>query len=412
MKFQVLKELLLNRLSDMISIVDNKSPHPILGHVYLEARDGVLRLIATDTEITLSSTITASIAAEGAITVACDKFHQVVQRMPDQAIVSCTFEDEQFFIQSGNAKMKLATLPAADFPVAQNSEQTTSLTVDGGDLFNILSKVRFSMAKNDVRHYLNGIYLNTVEGQRIEAAGTDGHRLSCAFANLSETQNHKVGFILPEKAANALIKQLNIDTQINEINLNKQVAKDVETINQLDDQIRTLRDAKKFLSREQSKHVSRPVTLQFNDRELSLDTGSHHLITRLIDGKYPDYEQIIPERLESPVLIDRKALLGALRRSQVLLSNNDNGILLRFEGHQVYLSARNMQNETADEKIDIVNPQVMQVEIGLNVSYLIDATSNLEGDTIQMHFEDANRPVLITSQTDPEVRYVIMPMRI
>ncbi|SUO94153.1 DNA polymerase III subunit beta [Suttonella ornithocola] len=411
MKFEIVKNLLFSRLADINGIVDSKSPHPILSHVLVEAKNGQLRLLATDTELSLSAVMPANIQQEGITTVIADKFHQIIHRLPDDVIVQCTLEDDQFHIRAGSSHFKLSTLPAEDFPNIDESETIGEIRLDAADLFNILNKVRFSMAKNDVRHYLNGLLLNVIsDGREIEAAATDGHRLSCAYTPLKTIGSEATQFILPEKATNALIKQLSLDNFLNELQLEKNLASDVETLNIVEDKLKALKDIKRYASREQSRHFERPVTLRMGSRELSLDTGSYHLLTRLIDGQYPDYRQIIPERLESPILIDRKNLLGALRRSQVLLNNVDNGLLLRFEGHQLYLSARNMQNETGEEKLDIVNNEDIRTQIGLNVGYFIDAVSNIDGDTLQMHVEDVNSPVLLTSKDDPEVRYIIMPM--
>ena len=413
MKFELVKESLFKRLGDGNSIIERKTTQPILGHIYVKAQNDRLTLISTDTEVTLQSSITAKIVEEGETTVPCDKFYQIVQRLPEEANITCELIDEQFHIHAAGSHFKLITLPGEDFPVAQNVEHRTSLSLDGAILYNILDKVRFAIANQDVRQYLNGLFLDVVEeGEVLHAVATDGHRLSCAATKLDRPVAPDTHFIVPEKAVNELVKHLSLDTFMAERQLDKRLSHDVEEINQINDELERLKELRKRPIREQVKSLPRPITLHIGERELSLQMENGHLISRLIDGQYPAYERVIPQTQEMPMLVDRERLLSALRRAKVLLSDRHDGIRLRFEGHTLFLSARNMENETAEETLDIVNASNLLIDTGLNINYLIDAVSNIDGENLQIHFEDGESPCLITSIDDPDVRYVIMPMRL
>lgn len=413
MKFEIVKELLFKRLADLNSIVDRKTTQPILGHVCLSVEENLLKLTTTDTEVTIAAQAGINGQINGRTTVPCDRFYQIVQRLNDGTTVQCELIDEQFHIRAGKSHFKLSTLPAEDFPVAENVTHQTSIELDGAVFYTILNKVRFSIANQDPRQYLNGLFLNVVDqGQSIHAVATDGHRLSCAQAHFAQPVNPDTHFIVPEKAVNELVKHASLDSYISELQLKKLLCSSVEETNELNDQLEILKEVRKKPESQQAREFSRPVTLYLGERELSLQSGPYHFVTRLIDGQYPAYEQVIPPLQENPILISRERFLLALRRAKVLLTDRHDGIRMRFEYHQLQLAARNMENETAEESLDIVNAADLQMETGLNINYLIDAVSHVDGDDLQFHFEDGESPCLLTSKENPEIRYVIMPMRL
>lgn len=413
MKFEIVKELLFKRLADLNSIIERKTTQPILGHVYIKAENDQLTLISTDTEVTLRGNARATVLESGKTTVPCDKFYQIVHRLPNGVNISCELIDEQFHIRASGSHFKLVTLPGEDFPVAQSVEHQASLSLDATALYNILNKVRFSIANQDVRQYLNGLFINVIEdGEALHSVATDGHRLSCAYTRLDQAVDSKSHFIIPEKAVNELVKHLSLDSFMNERQLDKQLSHDVEEVNRINDELDQIKELRKRSVKEQMNTLPHPVTVYIGERELSLQTQHYHLISRLIDGQYPEYEKVIPQSQKTPVLVDREVLLHALRRAKVLLIDRHDGIRLRFEGHTLFLSARNMENETAEETLDIVNTAAILLETGLNINYLIDAVSNIDGENLQIHFENAESPCLITSIDDPGVHYVIMPMRL
>lgn len=412
MKFEVVKNILYPRLVDINGIIEKKSPQPILQHLLIEAREGELQLLGTDTEITLTTTLPAHVLEQGSITVSSDLLTQLIAQLPDKALIQIHLENEQLFVKSGKSQFQLQTLPAQDYPVAQQSDKTGEIQLDGLTLFALLNKVRFSMAENDMRHYLNGLQL-ALKDKQIEAVATDGHRLSLASSQVSTSENVPAPLILPAKAVNALSKQLSLDVWISELERQKEACADVESLNTLQDQIDQLKELRKQHSFKRGEANLRLVSLNLGERELSLDNGIYRLSTRLIDGKYPDYEKIIPPQEASPVQIDRKMLLEALKRSRVVLNRKDEtGVIMEFDGHNLTISARNNENETAEEHLDIINPQGLQTRIGLNVNYLISVADTIEGERLQLHLQNNGGPVLITCEEETAVKYVIMPMRI
>lgn len=368
MKISISKTSLLDPLTDLIGIVDSKTTQPILGHICLHAEDGVLTLKSTDTEVALDIRVPAVCHENGETTVPGHKFLNLIRKIPGDVTIDCVLAGEQFEINAAGSKVRLSTLPAADFPMAESPESSHSLTLDARQLHRIMNKVEFSMAREDVRFYLNGLYLNVVDGGTgLHAVSTDGHRLSCAYMPLSHPCG-EISLIIPRKAVRELIKLL--------------------------------------------ARGSGEVTLHISERQLTLTLGSHHLSTRLIDGQYPNYQQVLPPSQEAPILIDTASLNNALERAKVLLIDRHDGIRLRFEGAYLHLAARNLENESLDDKLEIINPENIHLDTGLNINYLMDAVRNIEGENLQIHLTEGERPCLLTSQDDRDVRYVIMPMRL
>ncbi|MBV7433907.1 DNA polymerase III subunit beta [Cardiobacteriaceae bacterium TAE3-ERU3] len=369
MKFSLVKESLLDTLTDINAIVDRKTTSPIISHAHITAKNGQLLLRGTDTEVTLAASVPASIEEEGEITVPAGKFLDVVKHMPSGMFVNCHLDGEQFCIQSGNSRFKLTTLPAEDFPVLEEIDANDAIQINSVRLNQTMQKVKFSMAVQDVRYFLNGMYLRTLgEGNGLHAVSTDGHRLSCALTQMDNVSEESRGIILPKKAVNELIKL--------------------------------------------TGRFDQSLTLHLSDRHLNLQLANYNFTTNLIDGQFPNYEQVIPDYQQHPVIIARQAFLEALQRAKVLLIDRHDGIRLTFDSHQLSLAARNQDNETANETLEIINSRDDVIEAGFNINYLIDAVSNLEGENIQMHFEDGESPCLVTSKEDNNIRYVIMPMRL
>ncbi len=414
MKFEVVKNILLPRLLDINGIIEKNSTHPILTHIYLQVEDGILSLLGTDTELTLTSEIPVEMESNGKITVPSSKFTQIIDKLPNDAKIECSLKDEQFHIKSGKSHFHLQTLPAEDFPVAEEPKMIGEIQLSALALYNALTKVRFSMAENDVRHYLNGLYINIAENEKgIETVTTDGHRLSVGFCPVHEIEETQASFIIPNKAVNALIKQISLDGWIKELQLEKDRCKELEKLNALNDTLEELKQYKKMSLYEAAKKQLRCISLNLAERELHLDNGYYRITTRLIDGNYPDYKQLIPNIQKTPILIDRKTLLNALYRSRVVLSRKeDSGAMLNFNGHMLHLTARNSENEIAEEQIEIVNTQGINENVGININYLIDIADNIEGNTLQIHLENGQSPLLITTEEDVEMQYVVMPMRI
>ncbi|UJF23930.1 DNA polymerase III subunit beta [Suttonella sp. R2A3] len=367
MKFRIVKETLLDALNDINGIVERKSPSVIITHVLIEAKDGALYLTGTDTEVTLKANIAAEIREEGSITVPAGKFADVVKSMPNGVFIDCQLNEAQFVIRAGNSQLNLVTLPSMDFPVLEVSDSDYSIQINSMTLHEAMQKVRFSMATQDVRYYLNGLYLHTLgESNRIHAVSTNGHRLSCAGAQTENSEQSEHGIILPKKAVNELAKL--------------------------------------------TGRFDQSLSLGISQRQLTLHLANYTFTTNLVEGNYPDYENAIPDKQEQPIIIAREVFIEALQRAKVLLVDRHDGIRLTFDEHVLRLAARNQDNETSNETLDVINNRFELLETTFNINYLIEALSHIEGENILMHISSGESACLITSEEDPQVRYVIMPM--
>ena len=313
MKFSIVKEKFLEPLADISGIVARKTTKPILSHALLQAgADNSLLLKGTDTEVTLQILLhELNVQDAGAITVPAAKLLDVVRpvsythlTLPTKATIYCSLEKEQLLVKAAGSLFRIATLPAEDFPALAEADMERRIETESRALHDIMQKVRFSMASEDVRYYLNGMYLNIVEdGNAIHAVSTDGHRLSCARSALATPAPAGTNLIVPKKGVSELIKLLG--------------------------------------------RVSQPVVLNLGERQLSLTLGGYRLTSQLIDGTFPNYEQVLPQLQETPVLISRQTFLESLQRAKVLLLDRHDGIRLTFGEASLQLAARNCTSPTA-----------------------------------------------------------------
>ena len=415
MKFEIAKEKLSSYLSQLSNVIEKNSPQPILTHIYLEAtEDSKLKLAATDTEITLSAIIDAPIQETGKITVAAERFIPLINSLADKSSIFCEVIDGQFFVHTEGGKMKLATLPAEDFPIAENQEESNSFSIDASSFSEVLSRVRTAVAVNDIRQYLNGVFVKQINDNTIEAVATDGKRLALAQANtLNEGGDFSINsFILPIKAVSTLINLLSIDIAIAELKAQKEGLYDEEKISSLNLQIETLQKIKK--SGKADADNPREIVLNLAERELRVEIGSYHFSTRLIEGEYPNYGQMIPQEKEFPIRIGKEDLLTVLRRIKVLFQKSkDKFVSMRFENQDMYLFGRNELDESVEQRLDMVESLQEEIpQISLNVDYFLACASQFDSAIVNLHIKDPDSPMMITAEDTPNLRFVVMPMRV
>ena len=370
MQLTIKREILSDRLADINNIAERKNTAPILSHVLLEADNNGLVLKGTDTEISLSIHCQeVEVIEPGTITVPVGKLLEAVKHQRAESLIGCQLVEGQFVLKTPESTFRLLTLPAEDFPTVADSPSAYQLRIQSKVLHNLLTKVRFAMADQEPRAFLNGLYLHVVEeGKALHAVSSDGHRLACGRGLLESEANPEAKLILPKKAVSELIR---------------------------------------LLSR-----VDEVVTLEVSERQLTLVLGAYRFSTRLIDGTYARYQEVIPVRQENPVLIPRNALIEALQRAKVLLSDRRDGVYLRFKESSVQISGRNTANESLEESLDIVNNAAVDYEIGLNVAYLLQACQNLESESLQLHLSGNSGACLLTGEADSHLSFVIMTMRL
>lgn len=372
MKFTATKENFTQHLSFINTIIERKTTTPILSHVLLEILDSeTLNLKGTDGEITLSGKMQCEVHEPGSTTVSCNKLFDIVRTLEDNCLIECVLQDDQLLIQNNDSKFYLTTLPANDFPVSQEIDVEKKLIIQGALLADAIEKVKSSMAYQDVRHYLNGLHLDARE-EKLHIVSTDGHRMSLnslpylAIEHNNEQQAKEIKSIIPRKSVNELQKLL--------------------------------------------LKCEKEAVLEISKRHLRLALPGYQMLTRLIDGDYPDYNTVLPPAKEQPIVIDRKNLLEAVQRGRALNSDKQAGIRVDVQEHNIKLFTRNIDNESAEDRIDILNPEGLSIQIGFNIGYLIDILQTTQAENIQLHIQDNASSCMITSQENPELIFVIMPM--
>jgi len=363
-RFQCTKEDLLSGLTPAASVVESRQTLPILGHLHLDAGDG-LHLTGTDLEVELRAACPAEVAEPGQATVPARKFLDIVRSLPDETTVQVANEDGRVQVTAGRGRFNLAGLPAEDFPRLELGEQQSQVALPQGALKALLERTAFAMARDDVRYYLNGILLEWT-GANLRAVATDGHRLALMDREAAEAPE-EVRVILPRKGVQELERLL------------------AET----DD----------------------PINVAFTPNHVRFDLPGVTFTSKLIEGRFPDYRRVIPEANGFQLVAERKALQQALRRIAILSNRKTHGIRLSAGDNALELSAENPDQEQAAEELP-VSYGGDPVEIGFNVEYLQQAVGAVPTEEVVLHLWDAQSSCLIVPPDDATLKYVIMPMRL
>lgn len=366
---KTLRDTLLAPLQSVSGIVEKRHTLPILSNVLLEKKDDKLTLLATDIEIqiTTSTTVTAG-DGDGAVTVAARKLQDILRSLPENAEISLNLEEKRLQVRAGKSRFSLQTLPAEDFPrMAISSGEQRQITVTQKQFRQLLGKTQFSMAAQDVRYYLNGLLL-LVEGNELRAVATDGHRLAYASMPLIGDPLPRQELIVPRKTI---------------LELNRLLADNDE-----------------------------PLSIQFAGNQIHFQFGQINLVSKLIDGKFPDYERVIPAVLKHSVTLNRATLLQSMVRAAILTNEKFRGVRLILAPGSLKIMAANAEQEEAQEEIELDDYQGESIDVGFNVSYLLDVLNNTASEAITWGFNDANSSALLTIPGNDSFKYVVMPMRI
>jgi DNA polymerase-3 subunit beta len=361
------RDALLAPLQSVSGIVERRHTLPILSNVLLEKKGERLTLLATDIEIQITTVTDGAIGdGDGAVTVGARKLQEILRSLPDTAEISLLLEDKRLQVRAGKSRFSLQTLPADDFPRMTLSEgETRQFQMTQRDFRQLLGKTQYGMAAQDVRYYLNGLLL-LVDGKELRAVATDGHRL--AYASIAiDTELPRQELILPRKT----VLELN----------------------------RLLLDSDEPLS----------ITLAANQVRFAF--GSVVLVSKLIDGKFPDYERVVPASLRNHMTVNRQTLMQAMQRAAILTNEKFRGIRVVLGDNSLKLIAANAEQEEAQEEIE-VDYNGEAIDVGFNVGYLLDVLNNVHTDDVQWSFNDASSSALITVPGNERFKYVIMPMRI
>ena len=365
MKLSASREVLLKPLQAVIGVVERRQTMPILANVLLAAKDGQLAVTATDLEVELVASVNVEVEAPGEVTVPGRKLLDICRALPDEAEIVVSLSGEKLSVKSGRSKFSLMTLPAAEFPRVGDINAGESLAVSQATLAKLLDKTHFSMAQQDVRYYLNGLLLETGDNC-LRAVATDGHRLALCEVELKKQKMPEQQVIVPRKGVLELQR------------------------------------------------------LMEGDGELQIELGNNHIriqlpgiryTSKLIDGRFPEYERVIPQDTGNQLTADREAFRGALQRTAILSNEKYRGIRLIIKKDGLLLQAHNPEQEEAEEEVEIAYGGD-DIEIGFNVNYLLDALGAIESEEVELAVVDGNSSCLLREPGNDESKYVVMPMRL
>ncbi|MDR2208346.1 MAG: DNA polymerase III subunit beta [Azoarcus sp.] len=358
---------LLAPLQAVSGVVEKRHTLPILSNVLIEKTDGQLIFTATDIEIQIRTVTTAGSEGEdAAITVSARKFQDILRALPDTEI-SLTLEDRRLNIKAGRSRFHLQTLPAEDYPLmTPPSGEAVRFSVPQKNLKQQLGLVAYAMAQQDIRYYLNGLLL-IADGKNLILVATDGHRLAYADSELETPVPNRCEVILPRKTVLELARQ----------------------IGDADDM----------------------VDIVLSGNQAVFRFGSSEFVTKLIDGKFPDFERVIPRDHPGCIALARVPLLAALQRAAILSNEKFHGVRMVLDNGILSIVSSNTEQEEAREEIEIdFNGE--RLDIGFNVGYLLDVLNNVSSEMIEWRFRDNNSSALITLPGNEYFKYVVMPMRI
>jgi len=367
MNINISRESLLKPLSSVASIIERRHTLPILSNVLIKGLSNQLLFTATDLDMQISLGIEGVSDVDGfETTVSAKKLLDISRALPEETDIAITLKDNRMTVKAGKSRFNLQTLPAADYPsITPSDGESTTIQLSQLVLKNLLKQVEFAMAQQDIRYYLNGVLIE-VEGNRLRIVGTDGHRLSYTEAELSETYA-KREMILPRKTVIELIKLLDDSDEL--------------------------------------------VQMQLSPSQVVIYLDGMTIISKVIDGKFPDYNRVIPQNHQNTFTINRLAVLSSMQRTAILSNEKFKGIRMLLSEHLLKLISTNSEQEEAQDEMEI-DYQGDSLDIGFNVTYLIDVLNNSHSEDIEFSFADENSSCLVTIPDNETYKYVVMPMRI
>jgi len=363
---QIARDALLKPLQAVSGIVERRHTLPILANVLLEQREGHLYVTATDLEMQITAHSTLEGKDGQATTVGARKLQDLLRALPDDATLNVDVTSSKMTVRAGRSRFNLQTLPAADYPrITLGTEQLQTLSLPQRDLRKLFKLAEFAMAQQDIRYYLNGMLL-VVDKGTLQAVATDGHRLS--WASLAVPGNYaRQEVILPRK---------------------------------------TVLELGKLLTDSED-----PVTVDILATQVRFRFANVELVSKVVDGKFPDFNRVIPVGHTKLVELDRLTALAALQRAAILSNEKFRGVRVVLATDLMKIVCTNSEQEEAEEELEI-DYKGDPLDIGFNITYLLDALQNVAVDKVRFAFGDANSSALVTMPDRDDYKYVVMPMRI
>jgi DNA polymerase III subunit beta len=363
---------LLKSLAHVHRVVERRNTIPILSNVLLQTDGGALKLKATDLDLEAQEAVPAMIERPGATTVPAHMFYDIVRKLPEGAQVSLETSNDgaTLLLSSGRSRFSLQMLPESDFPDITVGDLSHRFTLKAGDLKTLIDRTQFAISNEEIRYYLNGIFLHTVDtpnGRRFRAVATDGHRLARADVPAPAGSEGMPGVIVPRKTVGEIQRLI--------------------------------------------EDVQADLTVELSEAKIRVTVGDVVLTSKLIDGTFPDYGRVIPQSNDKELKVDKAEFAEAVDRVSTISSERGRAVKLAVSEGRMVLTVINPDSGSATEEI-AVDYDDEALEIGFNARYLLDITGQLTTETAVFRLADSGSPTLIQDEGDAETLYVLMPMRV
>lgn len=366
MRFNIQREVLLKPLQQVVGVVERRQTLPVLANLLVVASSKQVTFTGTDLEVEMSANTKADDIQPGEITIPARKLFDICRALPDGSKVEFKLNGDRVGVSSGRSRFTLATLPASEFPVIDNIELVERVSLPEATLKGLMDRTAFAMAQQDVRYYLNGLLLDLRE-QALRCVATDGHRLALVETPLTSGATAQKQILIPRKGVLEL---------------------------------QGLFEAGDGM-----------VELEFGRNHLRVKRGEVTFTSKLIDGRFPDYEAVVPIGADKEVRVGREALRGALQRAAILSNEKYRGVKLEVSPNKLRIIAHNPEQEEAVEELE-AKTSVSELGVGFNVNYLLDALNALGGEEVLMCLRDGNSSCLLRAPDSELARHVIMPLRL
>jgi DNA polymerase III subunit beta len=366
MRFSLSREAFLKPLQQVVNVVERRQTLPVLANLLVHVEDGRLSMTGTDLEVEMVSRSDVDDAQNGETTIPARKLFEIIRALPDGCKITISQAGDKVTVQAGRSRFSLSTLPSRDFPAVEDLDLVERIRVSESSLKELIERTAFAMAQQDVRYYLNGLLFDLRENS-LRCVATDGHRLALCEAELPEGAQTRKQIIVPRKGALELQR-----------------------------------------------------LLEGGDREVELEVGRNHVrmrradvtfTSKLIDGRFPDYEAVIPIGADKELKVNREALRASLQRAAILSNEKYRGVKLEISTNQLRIIATNPESEEAQEELE-ADTKIDNLSIGFNVTYLLDALSALREENVILNLRDGNSSALVREASHERSRHVVMPLRL
>lgn len=366
MQFSIQREALLKPLQQVVGVVERRQTLPVLANLLVNVHQGRVSFTGTDLEVEMIATCEVADAVDGEVTIPARKLFDIVKALPDGLTIHVKLSGERVNVNAGRSRFTLATLPATEFPVIESIELVEKVSLPENVLRDLMERTAFAMANQDVRYYLNGMLLE-LKQQQLRCVATDGHRLALKEIDLGEAVANQRQVIIPRKGVNELVGL--------------------------------------FGSGEGG------IDVEFGRNHIRIKREGVVFTSKLIDGRFPDYEAVIPLGADKQAVLFRDELRGALQRAAILSNEKYRGVKIELMPGKMRIIAHNPEQEEAVEELE-ADTGVSDLAVGFNVGYLLDALAALSGEKVRLSLRDAQSSCLLQDEENEQTKHVIMPLRL